>query len=84
MLPLIQALSRKYNKTPAQILIRWALEKNLSVVVRTTDLAKMKENQAVFNFCLHSADVQTLDLLNKNEPTEYVGICDFFGFCPFL
>jgi diketogulonate reductase-like aldo/keto reductase len=49
------------NKTPAQILLRWALEKNLAIVPKTATTERMVENAQLFDFTISSEQMTTLE-----------------------
>jgi diketogulonate reductase-like aldo/keto reductase len=49
------------NKTPAQILLRWALEKNLAIVPKTAMTERMVENAQLFDFSLSLEQMTNLE-----------------------
>lgn len=59
-------ISGKYNKTTAQLLIRWALQHDIVVIPKSADQDHVKENAAVFDFNISDEDMQTLDSLNED------------------
>jgi len=61
-------LAAKYNKTPAQIAIRWCLEHNITPVPRSTNPERMKQNLDVFDFALSADDINLLDEMPNNLP----------------
>jgi diketogulonate reductase-like aldo/keto reductase len=64
--PILREISKKYNKTPAQILIRWGLEHNLIEIPRSKNKKHISENINVFDFRLKEEDIKKLDNLNEN------------------
>jgi len=64
--PAIAAMSAKYDKTPAQILIRWALEHELVVIPKSVHPERIRENAGVFDFSFTPEDMRILDGLNEN------------------
>ena len=49
--------------TPAQVLLRWALQKGAAIVPKTSSAARMAENAAIFHFELSAAEVAAIDAL---------------------
>lgn len=64
--PIINSLSQKYDKSPAQIMIRWALQHNLIVIPKSVHPQRIKENADVFDFNLSEDDMKILDDLGDN------------------
>jgi diketogulonate reductase-like aldo/keto reductase len=58
--PELKALADKYNKSIAQIAIRWSLQRGYLPLPKTVTPARIRENADVFNFELDAADVQFL------------------------
>ena len=71
-------IANKYKKTPAQILIKWSLQRGLIVIPKSIDLLRIKENIDVFNFKLLEIDMAQINKLNKNyrfvDPVIWWGI----------
>jgi diketogulonate reductase-like aldo/keto reductase len=70
--PNILELAKKYNKTPAQVLIRWSLQHNVIVIPKSIHEARIKENSQVFDFQLEPKDMKLLDSLNENLYTVFL------------
>jgi len=64
--PYVTELSRKYHKTPAQIILRWDLQHEVVTIPKTSQVNRLKENADIFDFELHSEDMQQLDQLDQN------------------
>lgn len=60
------ALAEKYGKTPAQIMIRWQLEHDVSVIPKSANQKRLTENFDVFDFQLEATDVALLDGFHEN------------------
>lgn len=67
--PTLAGLARKYAKSPAQVLIRWGLEKGLVVIPKSVRRERIIENVQVFDFSISPEDLQTMDQLNENLHT---------------
>ena len=50
--PTVLALAEKYGKTPAQILLRFLMQKDIIVIPRSTKLEHIRENFGLFDFAL--------------------------------
>lgn len=65
------AMADKYNKSAAQILIRWSLEHGFVVLPKSIKEQRIIENSDVFDFKLLEEDMQKLDGLNENLVTGW-------------
>lgn len=62
-------LATKYAKTPAQIGLRWAIQKGVSVIPKSTNPERIRTNCEVFDFELAPEDMDIIDTLNQNLRT---------------
>jgi diketogulonate reductase-like aldo/keto reductase len=60
---IIQDTAHKYGRTPAQICLRWALQKGTVVIPKTSSEARLKENRDIFDWALSHADMRQLNAL---------------------
>ncbi len=60
----VLAIAKKYGKTPAQILIRWALQHGTVPLPKSSNKERIIENTNVFDFALDPADIARLNALN--------------------
>lgn len=70
--PNIMNFANKYEKTPAQILIRWGLQHGLVVLPKSIQKDRIKQNSEVFDFHLGSEDMAILDSLNEDLQTVFL------------
>jgi diketogulonate reductase-like aldo/keto reductase len=69
-LPLVDRLSRRpATKSPAQILIRWALQHGLAVIPKSANRGRIFENADVFDFEITAEDMRLLDSFNEDLRT---------------
>ncbi|MFW9803641.1 MAG: aldo/keto reductase [Candidatus Thorarchaeota archaeon] len=59
-------VAREYDRTPAQILIRWSLQHNLIVIPKSSNLDRIKENADVFDFSISNEDMERLNALDED------------------
>ena len=68
----IEMVSKKYGRTPAQILIRWSLQHGLGVIPKSSRLDRIFENSRVFDFQIVEDGMKMLDSLNENLRTVFL------------
>ncbi|WEW58901.1 hypothetical protein PRK78_004369 [Emydomyces testavorans] len=67
--PVLQGLAKKHSKSPAQILIRWSLQKGYVPLPKSATDSRIVENAQVFDFELSEEDMNSL------ETNEYLHVC---------
>jgi len=68
--PTVGGIAERLGRTPAQVLIRWAIERNLIVLPKSTHRERIEANAQVFDFELSGEDVTALDALDHTGGTE--------------
>ncbi len=63
--PAIAKIAAEHNKTPAQILLLWAIERNTSAIPKSTSPKNLQENIDIFDFELSSAEMETIKNLDR-------------------
>ena len=71
----LRRLAAKYKKSPAQMLIRWAIEHQIVAIPKSSRRERIRENAAVFDFSISAEDLKAMDSWNENlrvcwDPTE--------------
>lgn len=59
--PPVLELAQEMEKTPAQILLRYGLERGLALIPKSSTLERMKENADIFSFSFSETQIQTLE-----------------------
>jgi diketogulonate reductase-like aldo/keto reductase len=65
----VAEIASRLGRTPAQVLIRWAVQRQLIVLPKSTHRERIEENAQVFDFALSEADVAALDALDNTGGT---------------
>jgi 2,5-diketo-D-gluconate reductase A len=64
--PTLAQIGRKYNKSSAQVSLRWHFQRGIITIPRTSQTAHMKENLNIFDFELSEADMKAISKLDLN------------------
>ena len=60
-------IAKKQGKTPAQVILRWLIERSVVVLCKSTHKERMAENIDVFDFALDEDDMMDIMQLDKSE-----------------
>ena len=63
-------IAGRLERTPAQVLIRWCLQRDLIVLPKSTHRERIEQNGQVFDFTLSDDDMAALDELDTTSGTE--------------
>ncbi|WP_086347578.1 aldo/keto reductase [Candidatus Enterococcus clewellii] len=63
----LMKIGAKYNKTVAQVILRWLVEQELVVLAKSVKLERMAENLDIFDFSLTDEDKLAITALNQGE-----------------
>lgn len=82
--PIIDGISKRHNKTAAQVMLRWSIQRDTLPISKSSNLRRMHENRAIFDFYLTLEEVNAIDSLNRNHRYNDPGVfCEGMGtFCP--
>lgn len=62
----LQKIADKYGKTVPQVILRWDIQRDILLVVKTVRPERMKSNSDVFDFNLSDEDMQIINEMNEN------------------
>ena len=65
--PVIGEIAAKYGKTPAQVMLRWHIQRGIVVIPKSTHMERMEENFRVFDFTLSDEDMAVIAGLDRAE-----------------
>ena len=70
-LPELKAIGDKYRKTPAQVILRWHLQRGIVIIPKSTHIERMEENINVFDFELTEEDMAVIATLDKKQSSFF-------------
>lgn len=65
--PVNVEIAKRYNKTPAQVVLRWHLAHNRLIIPKSKTPERIEENFNIFDFNLEVTDIAEIDALNRND-----------------
>jgi methylglyoxal/glyoxal reductase len=69
--PTVVEVARHHGRTPAQVMIRWCLQRNTIVIPKSTNRDRIRENAQVFDFSLSDNEMARLDGLHEELHTGW-------------
>lgn len=67
----VQTIAEKYQKTPAQILLRWNIQHGIIPIPKSKNPDRLRENIDIFDFSLKTEDMNSLDQLHQEKRTSF-------------
>ena len=67
--PVLLDIGRKHGKTPAQVILRWHLQRQVAVIPKTIHRERMIENSDIWDFTLDEEEMKAIKTLDKGEPS---------------
>jgi 2,5-diketo-D-gluconate reductase A len=68
--PAVTAIAERLGRTPAQVLLRWGVQRAGIVIAKSTHRERIAENAAIFDFELSAEDLEGLDDLDRTGGTD--------------
>ncbi|MDE6500855.1 MAG: aldo/keto reductase [Ruminococcus sp.] len=69
--PVLTAIGRKYGKTPAQVMLRWNIQRGVVVLPKSTHIERMEQNFNVFDFTLDNDDMSVIASLDTQTSSFF-------------
>jgi len=66
----VQHIAASLGRTPAQVLLRWCVQRDLVVITKSTHRERIEENAQLFDFTLSDEDMAALDALDRTNGTD--------------
>lgn len=77
---LFQELAKKYNKTTAQIILRWHVQSGKIAIAKSTNPEHIRENYNIYDFTLTNEEMEAIYKMDKKQPYYTVPEEDTNGF----
>jgi 2,5-diketo-D-gluconate reductase A len=68
--PEVARIAERVGRTPAQVLLRWCLQRGVVVITKSTHRERLEENARIFDFELSEDDIKDLDALDRTGGTD--------------
>ena len=69
--PVLTAIGEKYGKTPAQVMLRWNIQRGVVVLPKSTHIERMEQNFNVFDFTLNGEDMAAIAALDTQTSSFF-------------
>jgi diketogulonate reductase-like aldo/keto reductase len=66
----VRQIAERVGRTPAQVLLRWCVQRDLVVIPKSTHRERIAENAEIFDFALSDEDMAALDALDETGGTD--------------
>jgi len=80
--PAIEAIAREVEKSPAQVVLRWHIQRGDIIFPKSKTRARVEENAAIFDFELDEPAMATINSLDKGEKGRTGGNPDTMAWIP--
>ncbi len=70
-LPELKMIGEKYGKTPAQVILRWHIQRGIVVIPKSTHIERMAENFDIFDFELTDDDMSVISSIDKGRSSFF-------------
>lgn len=68
---IIAEIGKKYNKTVAQVILRWELQRGIVVIPKSVHIERMQQNFDIFDFELSAEDMAIMATLDKKQSSFF-------------
>ena len=67
--PTVVQIAKRHGRTPAQVLLRWCVQREIPVIPKSTHRERIEQNGQIFDFSLSVEDLAELDALDRTGGT---------------
>jgi D-xylose reductase len=72
--PAVQEIAARHGKSPAQVLLRWGVQRGTAVIPKSTRLERLRENLKIFDFELTEDETSSISGLDRNRRFNDPGV----------
>jgi D-xylose reductase len=65
--PVVTGIAGSLDRTPAQVVLRWGVQRGCAVIPKAQDSIHLRENAQIFDFALSEAQMQAIDALDRHR-----------------
>lgn len=65
--PVVRSIAESHKKSPAQILLRWGVQRGTAVIPKTSNPARLAENLSIFDFELTEDQMRSIAAMDRNQ-----------------
>lgn len=80
----VQEIAKRHGRTPAQVVLRWGVQRGTAIIPKTTSKDRLKENLAVLEFTLSHEEMALIAKLDKNRRFNDPGVFCEAAFATFF
>ena len=68
--PVLKKIAETHEKTPAQVILRWLIQRNIITIPKSVNVERMKQNMDIFDFRLTEEEMKEIRTLEKGQPVD--------------
>lgn len=72
--PIVQEIAAKHGLSPAQVVLRWGIQRGTAIIPKTTSKARLAENIAVLGLNLSEEEMSSISRLDKHRRFNDPGV----------
>ncbi len=65
--PVVLAAAERLGKTPAQVVLRWGIQRHVAIIPKSSNPKRQRENLQLFDFALSDQEMADISALNRNQ-----------------
>ncbi len=82
--PSVVAIAERLGRTPAQVVLRWGVQRGNAIIPKTSKPERLRENANLFDFALTDDDMEAINALDKNQRFNDPGVFAELAFNTFF